>query len=104
MSIDDNFTYSEKTQSAESNLQQGATGHSHQRLGAGIGERTQACAQSSGQDHRLHRPIFSNSMCRTTASTPLSRRCFANFSARYTERCWPPVHPNETIRFLKLRR
>ena len=61
-------------------------------------------AKAGGQNHRLHLPRFSNPRCRTTTSTPLVlRKCFANSSARYTDRCCPPVQPNDTIRLLKPR-
>ena len=119
MDVDDDIAHAESAQAEEGDLQQGAAGDGDQRLGAVIGEGPQARAQAGGKNHRLHWPsfsvtafsgsvfssaIFSSSMCRTATSTPLKpRRCFASCSARYTERCWPPVQPNETIRLLKPR-
>ena len=104
MRVDNHLAHAKEAQAAEDNLKQRAAGDGNQCLGPVVGERLQARAQAGGQNHRLHRPIFSNSICRTITSTPLARRCFTNSSARYTERCWPPVQPNETIRFLKPRR
>ena len=60
---------------------------------------------TGSQDHRFHWPEFSSSRCCTTTSTPiLPRKRCANCSARYTERCWPPVQPNDTIKLWKPRR
>jgi putative hemolysin len=74
-------------------------------LGAIVGEWPQTGTKAGGQNHCLHLSMFSNSRCSTTTSTPaLPRKRRANCSARYTERCWPPVQPNDTIKLLKPRR
>ena len=105
MHVDNHFANPKGVQTRERDLQHGAAGDFYQRLGAIVGEGPQSRAEAGGQDHRFHWPILSNSRCRTTTSTPLlPRKRFASCSARYTERCWPPVQPNDTIRLLKPRR
>src|SRR5215467_9064666 len=105
MHINNHFADSEAAQASKGDFDKRAVRNFHQRLGAIIGERLESRAQSRGQDHRLHWPIFSSSRCCKATSTPfLPCRCLAVCSARYTERCWPPVQPNETIRCLKPRR
>src|SRR5580765_261847 len=109
MHIDDDLANSEFAQAGERDLQQRAPPDFHQGLGAIVGERSQARAQARSQHHGSHlscfsNSIFSNSTCRSTTSTPSSpRKCFANCSAKNTERCWPPVQPNETVKLLKPR-
>ena len=106
MDVDDDIVDAEGAQAGQRDFEQGAAGDFDQRFGAIVGERTQARAEAGGQNHRLHSGsvLLQFAMTQTT-STPLrSRRCCANCSARKTERCWPPVQPNETIRCLKPRR
>src|SRR5712692_1620538 len=105
MHIDNHLANPKGEQARERDLQQRAAGDFHQGLGAMVGEWPQARTEPGGQNHRFHLPKFSSSRCRTTTSTPfLPRKCFASSSARYTERCWPPVQPNDTIKLLKPRR
>src|SRR5215467_13781891 len=105
MHIDYRLANSKGAQTRECYLKQRAAGDFHQRLGAIVGEWTQARTEARGQNHRFHLPAFSNSRCRTTTSTPFfPRKRFANCSAKYTERCCPPVQPNDTIKLLKPRR
>src|ERR1700751_3035943 len=67
--------------------------------------RTRFSKDGTKKSETDHAGGFSSSRWCTTTSTPgRVRRRFANCSARYTERCWPPVHPNEIIKFLKWRR
>src|SRR5216684_7590779 len=116
MHVDDHFANPELTQATERDLQQRMSSHFHERLGTIVSKRAQSRAQAGGQNHRprphcaafsaaaFSAAILSNSRCCTTTSTPFRpRRRFATCSAKYTERCCPPVHPNETIRFLKPR-
>src|SRR5438445_9945337 len=105
MHVDDHLANLKGAQACQRHLQQGAAADFHQRLGTIVGERPQTGAQAGGQNHGFHLPSFSSSIWRITTLIPLrARRCFANSSARYTERCWPPVQPNETIRLSKPRR
>src|SRR5690349_16662661 len=95
--IDDHICHTKVAQSRESDLQQGMATDFHQRFRAIVRKRTETRSQSGRQDHRFHLPSFSSSQCRRTTLSPfLERKCLASCSARYTERCWPPVHPNET--------
>ena len=107
MRIDNHLAHAKGAQAGEGDLQQRTAGNFTSALGR---------SSVSGR-RRVPRPaarimafidfcrIFSSPICRTTTSTPpLPRKCFANCSARYTERCWPPVQPNDTIRLLKPRR
>src|SRR5205085_4235881 len=104
MHIDDHLADSGGPQARECNLQQRASVHFHQGLGTIIGKGPQARAQSGGQNHGFHLPSFSSPRCRTTTSTPfLPRKCSASCPAIYTERCFPPLQPKETIRLLNLR-
>src|SRR5882724_686372 len=114
MNIDDDVVNAELAQASESDFQQRSSADFNQRFGAVIGQRTQTRTQACSQHHGFHRPrfsssifsnsIFSNSMWRSTTSTPsFARRCLASCSARYTERCWPPVQPKEAVRLLKPR-
>ena len=83
MGVDNDLAHAESSQAAESDFQKRAAGNRDERLGAIVGERPQTRAEAGGKNHRLHRPIFSNSICRTTTSTPfMPRKCFANCSAR----------------------
>ena len=83
MSVDDDFADADVAQAGQRDFQHGAPAHFHQRFGTVIGSRAQARAQSGGQHHRLHRPIFSSSMWRTSTSTPgVPRRRDASCSAR----------------------
>src|SRR5579871_3622667 len=102
-------------QAPKRNLQHRLPSDFHQRLRTIISERSQPRTETSSQNHCPHRlafsasafsnAILSSSRCTTTTSTPLRpRNRFATCSARYTERCWPPVQPNDTIKFLKPRR
>src|SRR5579864_580502 len=114
MQVDDHFADSKLLEAAKRDLEQRVSGHFHQGFRAIVGERAKAGAEAGREDHRPHRTAFSaalfsaailsNSRCCTTTSTPLFPRSrFATCSARYTERCCPPVHPNDTIRFLNPR-
>src|SRR5256885_10999085 len=97
MHVDYHFSNPKATQARECDLKQRAAGDFHQCLRAIVGERPQARTQAGGQNHRFHSPTFSNSRCRTTTSTPfLPRKRFASCSARYTERCCPPVDRKST--------
>src|ERR1017187_3591381 len=110
MRINDDFADAENPQTRERDLKQRAAVDFYQRFRAIVGERPQTRAEAGGKDHGFHSPGFSssslsNSRCRNTTSIPfLPRKCFASCSARYTERCCPPVQPNDTIRFLNPRR
>ena len=67
----------------QDNLEHGAAGNFDERLGAVVGKRPQARTQTGRQNHRLHRPIFSSSICRTTTFTlSMPSKCIANCSAR----------------------
>src|SRR6266849_5815567 len=118
MHVDDHLANAKCPQASERNLQERAPSDFHQGFRAIVSQRPQARAEPGGQNHsfhceafiaglssgRLHLPSFSNSRWRTATSTPLeARKCFANCSARFTERCCPPVQPKDTIRFLKPR-
>ena len=104
MHVDDHFAHAKCAQAGQRDLQQRAPATSTSALGRSL-VSGRSRVPSRRQNHRLHRPIFSSSTMPHHHSTPaLPRRCFASCSARYTERCWPPVQPNETIRFLKPRR
>ena len=114
MHVDDHFPDSEGGEAAKGNFQQRVSGDFHQGLGTIVGQGPQAGTESRGEDHGLHVAAFSaaefsafilsSSRWVTTTSTPLRpRRRLATCSARYTERCWPPVQPKETIRFLNPR-
>ena len=109
MDVDDDFGDAEGAQAGESDFEESAAGEFDEGLGAIVGERTEARAEAGGKDHGFHwsdfrLPSFSSSRWRTEISRPfLARKRFDNCSARKTERCWPPVQPNETIRFLKPR-
>src|SRR6202011_3265569 len=105
MHVENHLANSKDAQARECDLQQRAASDFHQRFGAIVGEWPQPRTEAGGQNHRFHLSKFSNSRCRTTTSTPLlPRKRLANCSARYTERCCPPVQPNDTIKFLKPRR
>ena len=111
MDVHYHFVHAKDVQAFEGDLEECAAGNRDQCLGTIIGERAQPRAKPGGEYHRLHLLtlsgwlILSSAIWRTITSTPLvPRKCFANCSARNTERCWPPVQPNETIRFLKPRR
>src|SRR5882724_820808 len=104
MNVNDHLVNAKAAQPGESDLQHGTARDLHQRFGAIVGERTEPGAETGGQDHGFHRPCFSISTCRTATSRPLRpRKRLANCSAKYTERCCPPVQPKDTIRFLKPR-
>src|ERR1035437_584612 len=125
MHVDDHFANPKLAQAVECDLQQRVTSHFHECFRAFVGERTQSRTEAGSQNHGLHCParsglarsgssfsapgasgsIFSSSRCLTTTSMPF-RPCrrFATCSAKYTERCCPPVHPNDTMRFLNPRR
>src|ERR1035437_1486493 len=103
--IDNHFATPNRAQASQRDLQHRAPSDFHQRLRAIAGEWPQSLAEACRQNHRFHLPRFSNSRCCTTTSTPfLPRKCLANCSARYTERCWPPVQPNDAVKLLKPRR
>ena len=104
MRVHDGLADTGFAQTQKSNFQQRAPIQFDQRLRTIIGQRAQPRAQSCRQHHSLHLPIFSSSVCRKATSTPfIARKCLANCSAKNTERCCPPVHPNDTIKFLKPR-
>ena len=104
MDVDNHVSNPKGAQPAQGDFQERMACDFDQGLGPIISERPQARAETGGQVHRLHLPRFSSSRCRTITSTPLLRRKYlANCSARYTERCCPPVQPKDTIRFLKPR-
>src|SRR6185295_5209824 len=102
--IHNDFAYSRIAQPPERDLQKRTAGNLHQRLGPAVCQWPQTRAKTGGQNHGFHLASLSNPRWPTTTSTPfLPRKCLANCSARYTERCCPPVQPNETIRFLNPR-
>src|SRR5690242_20670082 len=102
--VDNKLAHSKRRESRKCDFQQRAAAYFNKRFWTIIRQRAQPRAEACGQNHGPHRPIFSNSRCFSTTSTPLwPRSRFARCSARKTERCWPPVQPNETIRFLKPR-
>src|SRR4029077_14170335 len=109
MHVDNHVTDPKFAQAGKRNFKQSTSANFNQSFRAVISERTQPRAQASSQHHGLHWPIFSssifsNSTWRSTTSTPaLPRKCLASCSARYTERCWPPVQPKEAVRLLKPR-
>src|SRR5581483_9346133 len=104
MRIDDDFAHAELAQAGNGDLKQRVSRHFYQRLRPVIGQRTQARTQPGSQNHGFHWASFSSSKCRNLTSTPAQLwKCFASASARYTERCCPPVHPKETVRLLKPR-
>src|SRR5215469_18614274 len=105
MYVDDDVTNSKLAQAGERNFEQCSASDFDQGFWTVIGQGSQTRTESRGQNHGLHSAIFSNSRCRTTTLTTFwARKCLASCSARYTERCWPPVQPNETIRLWKPRR
>ena len=110
MRVDNDFLDPELAEADECELKHRAAADFNQGLRTIVGERTKTRAQPGSENHRLHFAIFSgkffsSSMWRTITSTPLvDRRCRASCSARKTDRCWPPVHPKETIRSRKPRR
>src|SRR5271154_7480672 len=105
MNVDDHFTNAEGLQAFNGDVEQRTAVQFDERFGTVVGQWPQPGSKTRGEDHCPHLPIFSRSMCRTMTSTPLrARRRLASCSARKTERCCPPVHPNETIRFSKPRR
>ena len=76
----------------------------HQGLWTCVGQGAQTCTEARSQNHRFHLPWLSRPRWRTATSRPaLPRKWFASCSAKYTDRCCPPVHPKETIRFWKPR-
>src|SRR6266481_9060150 len=88
-------------QAQQCDLQQSLPGDFNQSLRTAIGDRLQAGSEARRKHHRLHWRAFSNTTCSTTTSTPfLPRRYLANCSAKYTERCRPPVQPKDTIKSL----
>ena len=104
MYIDDHSIDTGCAQTLERDLQQRAARDFHQCLRTAVGERPESRSKTCSQHHRLHFPRLSKARCRTTTSSPgLPRKCLASCSAKYTDRCCPPVQPNETIRFLKPR-
>src|SRR5262245_8976253 len=104
MDIDDHSIDTACAQTLKSDLQQRAACDFHQCLRTAVGEWPEARSKTCSQHHRFHFPRLSRARCRTTTSSPgLPRKCLASCSAKYTDRCCPPVQPNETIRFLKPR-
>src|SRR5947209_7104382 len=128
MDVDDDFADAEGAQAGETYFKESATREFDQGFGAILRQRLQARAEPGRKNHSFHRgafiaglsscrhsadrgdsgglhlPIFSNCRWRTATSTPFfARKRLASCSARNTERCWPPVHPKETIRFLNPR-
>src|SRR6267154_511308 len=107
--VDDDFGDAEGTETRESDFEEGTASDFDEGFGASVRERAEARAEAGGEDHGFHwrvfrLPSFSSSRWRRTTSRPfLTRRRLANCSARKTERCWPPVQPKETIKFLKPR-
>ena len=114
MRVDHHLAHAEAAQPRQRDFQQRPPRHLHQSLGAIVGEWTQPCSQPRSQHHGLQRAL-------TGLSSPVPyllqfevphndldaahpAQAFARLSARYTERCCPPVQPNETIRFWKPRR
>src|SRR5436305_12451743 len=114
MDVDDEIANAKGSDPLQRDLEEGAAANLNQRFGTIVSEGPQPGSAPGRQDHRLHRAAFcacvdsaailSNSRCVTTTSIPgRPRSLFATCSARYTERCCPPVHPNDNIRFLKPR-
>src|SRR5579859_7883208 len=109
MHVDDHIADPKVAKAGECDFQHSAPADFNQCFRAIVSERTKPRAQAGSQHHGLHWPafsnsIFSNSMWRTTTFTPgFPRKWLANCSARYTERCWPPVQPKDTVRLLKPR-
>src|SRR5512141_2571091 len=102
MNVDDDLVHAELAQARDCDLQKWNSAQFYQRLGPVVRQRPQARSKPGGQDHGLHLPKVSSSRWCTTTSMPgRSRKRRASCSAEYAERCCPPVHPNETIRFLK---
>ncbi len=60
MDIDNYVLNAKFTQAGKRDFQHGASGNLYQRLGAIVGERAQARAQSGGQDHGFHLGAFSS--------------------------------------------
>ena len=52
--VDDDLAHAERAQAREGDLQERAAGDGDQRLGAVVGERTQARTQPGGENHGLH--------------------------------------------------
>src|SRR5690348_6136536 len=104
MHIDDHILDTECSQPFERNLQQRAAPDFHQGLWTCVRQGAQTGAEARGENHCFHLPWLSRLRWRTATSKPaLPRKWFASCSAKYTDRCCPPVHPKETIRFLKPR-
>src|SRR4051812_34412803 len=105
MHVDDHIVNTEFAQACERDLEEGSAGDLDQRLGPIVGQWAQACAKSCRQDHGLHFPRVSRLIWRRATSTPdFPLRCLASSSAKKTDRCCPPVQPNETMRLLNPRR
>ena len=103
MHVDDQLADAEALQAAQRDLQQRVSGNLDQRLGTSSVRAATACPvrppeSSPSSAHS------SSSRCRNTTRRHSVRAASAICSARYTERCWPPVHPKETIRCLNPRR
>src|SRR5271157_4056944 len=58
MHVDDHLADPAGAQAGECDLQQGAAGDFHERLGAIVGEGPQARTEAGGQDHRFHIMAF----------------------------------------------
>ena len=65
-----------------------------------LGERPSRVPNPAASTIAFICPLLQLDMPHHTSTPARPRRCFASCSARYTERCWPPVHPKETIRLL----
>src|SRR6185437_13807276 len=105
MHIHNHIVHTSGAQPQERDLQERMSLYFNQRLGAVVCERSKAHTKPGSQHQSPHAPLFSSERWRTITSTPsVPRKWFASASARYTDRCWPPVHPNDTIRFVKPRR
>src|SRR6267154_1608251 len=103
--INNHLANSKHAQARQRDLEQRPSRNLYQSLGPGIGEWPQARAKPGGENHGFHFAGFSNSRWCTTTSTPFRpRNRAATCSAKNTDRCWPPVQPNDTIKFLKPRR